>query len=114
MRRVVTLLSVRRAARCYPGRGRGSAAADVLAPDQGVALLELAHGGRAARVIEQHDVHALASQEAEGAFVRAGVGAMAGDTPWRVVDRLTDQAQGLAARVHELEREAPGGSPTPS
>jgi hypothetical protein len=66
MRRVVTLLSVRRAARCYPGRGRGSAAADVLAPDQGVALLELALGSRAARVIEQHDVHALASQESRG------------------------------------------------
>ena len=40
---------------------------------QGVALLELAHGGHATRVIEQHDVHAPASQEAEVAFVRPGV-----------------------------------------
>lgn len=34
----------------------------------GVALPELAHGGHAARVIEQHDVHAPDSQEAEVAF----------------------------------------------
>jgi hypothetical protein len=54
----------------------------------GGALLELAHGGHAARVVVQHDVQAASRQEAEVAFVRLGVGAMAGDTPWRVIDRL--------------------------
>jgi hypothetical protein len=64
IRRVVTLLSVRRAGRCYPGRGRGSAAVDVLAPDLGGALLELAHGGLAVRFVEQDDLDAAAGQEA--------------------------------------------------
>src|SRR5581483_7562839 len=45
-----------------------SAAADVLAPDLRVALLELAHDRLAALVVEQHDVHAAGAQEAQVAL----------------------------------------------
>src|SRR5580658_1612899 len=47
-----------------------SAAADVLAPHLREALLELAHRGHAPGVVQEHDLHALAGQEAEVALER--------------------------------------------